>query len=136
MLPSLSIQVTQGLRSWNEQDALYAQGRTTPGPIVTNAPGGTSWHNLGLACDIVPEDITPGQPDWNISNPAWTRIISVGESLGLVSGSEWRTFKDYPHFQLTGRFGVNPDDEVRKLFRDGGIMAVWQEAQIEAWSAT
>ena len=130
MLPSLSIQVTQGLRSWTEQDSLYAEGRTQPGSIVTNTPGGFSWHNFGLACDVVPEDISPGQPDWDISHPAWDRLTSVGISLGLTSGSTWRTFKDYPHFQLTGRFPVNPDDEVRTLFRDGGIMAVWQESQI------
>lgn len=76
------------------------------------------------------KDISPGQPDWDISHPAWDRLTSVGISLGLTSGSTWRTFKDYPHFQLTGRFPVNPDDEVRTLFRDGGIMAVWQESQI------
>jgi len=134
MLPSLGLQVTQGLRSWSEQDALYAEGRTAPGSIVTNSPGGSSWHNFGLACDIVPEDITPGQPDWDISHPAWGRLVSVGQSLGLVSGSEWKTFKDYPHFQLTGRFPVNPDDEVRYIFKEGGIQGVWDAAQIDTFS--
>ena len=47
------IRVTEGLRSWNEQQRLYEQGRTTPGKIVTNCPGGHSWHNLGLAVDEV-----------------------------------------------------------------------------------
>src|SRR5262245_49894508 len=53
----IAILVTQGLRTWKEQDALYAKGRTAP-PIgkkyiVTNAKGGSSWHNFGLAFDIV-----------------------------------------------------------------------------------
>lgn len=125
------IEVTQGLRTWMEQDAIYAEGRTQPGKIVTHAPAGFSWHNYGLAVDIVPEDVSPGQPDWNLNHPAWARMVSVAESLGLVSGAEWHGADiDTPHVQLTGRFPVTPDDEVRQLFRDGGTEAVWNEAGI------
>ncbi len=46
--------VTQGLRTWEEQNALYAKGRTAPGPVVTKAPGGHSQHNFGLAVDVAP----------------------------------------------------------------------------------
>lgn len=130
MAPELNIQVTQGLRSWNEQDTLYAEGRTTPGPIVTNVQGGHSWHCFGMAVDVVPKDVKPGQPDWDKFNSAWRKLTSIGESLGLVSGSTWRTFKDYPHFQLTGRFPVNPDDEVRLIFREAGMAGVWRESNI------
>ena len=125
---SITIRVTQALRSWTEQDGLYQQGRTRPGPIVTNAAAGTSWHNFGMAVDVVPM-AQAGQPDWNVEHPAWKRLIAAGESLGLFSGSEFRTFKDYPHFQLTGRFPVSPTDEVRQLFKDAGMEAVWQEAE-------
>lgn len=130
MLPSLSIQVTQGLRTWADQDALYAEGRTAPGKIVTHALGGFSWHNFGLAIDLVPEDINPGQPDWDLSHPAWARMVSVSESLGFVSGAEWHgEDKDTPHVQLTGRFGVTPDDEVRAIFKQSGsLTAVWAAA--------
>ena len=133
MLPSLSIQVTQGLRTWAEQDALYAQGRTTPGKIVTHALGGFSWHNFALAVDLVPEDITPGQPDWDLSHPSWARMVSVAESLGLVSGAEWYGEDlDTPHVQLTGRFAVVPDDEVRSIFKQNGYIAdVWKAAFME-----
>lgn len=107
MVPSLSIQVVQGLRTWAQQEALYAQGRTTAGPgaaqvpgegslgkIVSNAPAGWSWHNFGLAVDVVPEDILPGQPDWDLNHPAWRKLVAAGESLGLVaapSGKPSRT---------------------------------------------
>ena len=127
----IECRVVQGLRSWTQQDALYAQGRTAPGPIVTNVPGGCSYHNFGLAADVVPSQFAPGQPydpDWNAAHPAWTRMIQLGESLDLVSGSSWRTFPDYPHFQYTGRFPEpGPDDEVRQIFTDGGTQAVWDE---------
>src|ERR1019366_5531638 len=51
---NIDIRVTQGLRTYAEQDALYAQGRTTPGRIVTNAKGGYSYHCFGLAIDCAP----------------------------------------------------------------------------------
>lgn len=127
----IDIRVIQGLRTWGEQDALYAKGRTIP-PIgkkftVTNAKGGQSWHNLALAIDVAPDDPTKlgWQPDWNPGHPAWKRIVAVGESVGLVSGV---SFHDLPHFQLTGRFPFNkPDEEALYLFREGGAQAVWDE---------
>jgi peptidoglycan L-alanyl-D-glutamate endopeptidase CwlK len=129
----IELRVTQGLRSWTEQDALYAKGRTTPGAKVTNAPGGHSWHNMGMAVDVVPDDttITGFQCDWNINHPAWARIVALAATLGLDSGATWRTFKDWPHLQMTGRFPEGaPNDEARQLMRDAGMEAVWQEAVI------
>jgi peptidoglycan L-alanyl-D-glutamate endopeptidase CwlK len=129
------IRVTQGLRSVAEQDALYAQGRTAPGKVVTNCRGGHSYHNFGLAVDVVPAvggALVPAfVPDWNVEHPAWKKIVEIGTGLGLASGALWRTFKDYPHLQLNGRFPEGaPDDEVRQLFADGGMKAVWDEAGI------
>lgn len=123
-LESIFLEVSEGLRSWARSDALYQQGRTTPGPIVTNAPAGHSWHNFGMAVDCMPE-LTEGTVDWNPSHPQWKRMEEVGVSLGLVSGANWIRIVDAPHFQLTGSFPVSPDDEVRQLFTDGGIEAVW-----------
>lgn len=129
------IRVVQGVRSWTQQDDLYAQGRTKPGNIVTNCPGGHSWHNFGCATDCVPSlnglDAIY-EPDWNEAHPTWQRMISLGTGLGLDSGATWRTFKDYPHFQLTGRFPEGqPDDEVRQLFKDGGMQGLWTEMGID-----
>ena len=121
------VRVTQALRTIEEQDALYAQGRTAPGRIVTNCRGGYSYHQFGLAADVVPS--LPGDayiPDWNPEHPVWKQMEALGQGLGLTVGAYWRTFPDAPHFQLSGRFPIGaPDDELRQLFKDGGLAAVW-----------
>lgn len=128
----IEIRVTQGLRSWSDQMALWLKGRdshgniTDPSKVVTKAAPGHSWHNFGLAVDIAP--FTDNTPDWNLNHPAWKRIVAVGESLGLVSGSEWRTFPDWPHFQMTGSLPVSPNDATRQAYMSGGTDAVWQIA--------
>lgn len=126
-LEKISFRVVQALRSWDEQEKLYAQGRTAPGKIVTQAAGGHSWHNFGLAVDLAIMEEN-GQIDWNAAHPAWQRMIQVGEMLGMYSGSHFRTFPDNPHFQMTGRFPISPDDEARVIFRQGGMSWVWAEA--------
>lgn len=120
----ISFRVTQGLRTWAEQDALYAQGRTAAGNIVTNAKGGESYHNLGCAADLVPMDPVP---DWNVSHPAWQRMLQCGISLGLTEGAKW-CHPDNPHFQLQGRFPANaPDDEARQIYQNQGAAEFWNE---------
>jgi peptidoglycan LD-endopeptidase CwlK len=129
------IRVTQGLRSWNDQLALWLKGRDVQGNIidaskvVTKAAPGHSWHNFGLAVDVAP--FVDNTPDWNLNHPAWQKIVSVGEAVGLDSGSTWRTFPDWPHFQLTGKWPVSPDDEVRQTFLDGGMDTIWKESGLE-----
>lgn len=80
-------------RSCAEQDALYAQGRTKPGNIVTNAKCGQSLHNYGVAFDVAFKSATP-----YVGN--WEKIGKIGESLGLEWGNRWENFPDKPHFQL------------------------------------
>lgn len=46
--------IYEGYRSEARQAVLYAQGRTTPGKIVTNAGPGQSMHGYGLAYDWTP----------------------------------------------------------------------------------
>lgn len=82
-----------------EQERIYNQGRTTPGPIVSDAPPGSSYHNYGLAFDIVPTAYV-NLPNWNPGGPLWNRIGSIGKSLGLEWGGNWPK-PDEPHFQLT-----------------------------------
>jgi len=131
----ITIRVTQGLRSWNDQLALWLKGRdihgniTDQSKIVTKAQPGHSYHNFGLAVDVAP--FNDNTPDWDLNHPVWKRIVAVGESLGLTSGSEWRTFPDWPHFQLTGKLPVSPNDEVRQIFKDGGTFAVWAETGLD-----
>jgi len=119
------IRVVQGLRTFAEQDALYAQGRTAPGLRVTAARAGYSYHNVGLAVDVVP--MINGLPDWRPGH--FTEIIAAAEALGLVSGQSWN---DLPHLQLTGIFPVTPDDVVRSLFASSGVQGVWTAANLDS----
>lgn len=90
--------VTCTLRSGEDQDALWAQGRTKPGHIVTNARAGQSAHNFGLAIDIVP--MVNGKPDWNGSDPIWKQIGEHGVAAGLTwLGSPGSSFSEQPHFE-------------------------------------
>lgn len=82
-------------RSAIEQDALYKQGRTKPGEIVTNAKGGQSLHQYGVAFDIVPIK-SDGTINWNGDFEARAEIA---RSLGLEWGGDWDGFVDLPHFE-------------------------------------
>lgn len=124
LVPQLSIQVVQGFRSWADQDALYAQGRTAAGPIVTNAKGGQSAHCFGYAVDLVPEDVTPGIPDWNAGNQAWKKMLAAALACGLAEGSAWE-HKDNPHCYLQ-ELPADPTDEMRRILSANGLQALWQ----------
>jgi hypothetical protein len=87
------LRIGQGYRTNAEQDALYAQGRTTPGPIVTWARGGESIHNVGHAIDIFRID---GGNLYNVS-PA---TVNSFKQQGFTWGGDWKAPKtDKPHFQ-------------------------------------
>ena len=90
--------ITQTLRTKAEQDALYAQGRTKPGNIVTNAIYPQSLHCWGVAFDIAV--VINGKANWDIRH--YDKIGPLGESLGLVWGGRWKNFPDRPHFELPG----------------------------------
>jgi peptidoglycan L-alanyl-D-glutamate endopeptidase CwlK len=107
-LAGINVFITQTYRNEADQNADYAQGRTTPGHIITNAQYGQSPHNCvdadgnptAKAFDFAIKSPT-GELDWDATDAAWTKAIQIGESLGLVSGSTWRcSLKDYPHFEL------------------------------------
>ncbi|MGJ1420760.1 RHS repeat-associated core domain-containing protein [Sphingobacterium spiritivorum] len=106
---STMIRVADGFRTYAEQDALYAQGRTASGSIVTKAKGGYSNHNFGLAFDIV--GVTKGKTDYNLD---WKSLSTLGKSKGLEWGGDWK-FKDMPHFQ--NMFG-NGMKDLRALPKD------------------
>lgn len=124
-LLSFPIIITQGLRTYQQQDALYAQGRTTPGKVVTEAKGGYSMHNFGMAVDVAPlnED---GSVDWNDKSAQWQEILDKAPSCGLAEGAQWRSFPDMPHL-YPQECPASPDDNLRYLFEENGISAVWAE---------
>lgn len=95
--------VVSGLRNAVQQDALYAQGRTTPGHIVTNAKAGLSMHNYGLAADIAPfRQGQNGALNWTTSTPQFREMVSALKEQGLTWGGDWIHFPDMDHFQLGG----------------------------------
>ena len=100
----IDLLVTCTWRSGAEQDALYAQGRTTPGSIVTRAKAGQSKHNhtlagrpASLALDVVP--LRLGKPVWAASDAIWQDIGRIGKACGLEWAGEWTRMREFPHFQ-------------------------------------
>lgn len=87
----IRLQIISGLRTILEQNNLYKQGRTTAGEIVTNARGGESYHNYGLAFDV--------QPVGYVSSQLWEQIGVLGESLGFRWGGRFISLVDKPHFE-------------------------------------
>lgn len=97
----IDLLITSTYRDHEAQNALYAQGRTTKGHIVTNAKGGQSYHNWRCAFDVVP--LRNGKPVWDSSDPVWRQIGELGESLGLEWAGRWTgRLKETAHFQYTG----------------------------------
>ena len=99
----IELLITCTYRDSEMQDHLYAQGRTEPGKIVTNAKGGQSAHNYRLAYDIVP--MLYGKPVWGTAGSdgeLWQRAGQLGEAQGLEWAGRWATFKELPHFQYLG----------------------------------
>jgi peptidoglycan L-alanyl-D-glutamate endopeptidase CwlK len=95
----IDLLVTSTYRDSESQDALYAQGRSTPGNIVTRAKAGQSWHNWRCALDVVP--LVNGKAIWD-DQALWKQVGEIGKSCGLEWAGDWKTFKEYPHFQYTG----------------------------------
>lgn len=113
----LRVVITSGNRTWAEQDALFAKGRTKPGPVVTNARGGSSNHNYGIAVDIT---LFKGNaPVWE--SPYYKALGGVGKSMGLEWGGDWTSIRDEPHYQL--RLGKTVG-QLRALVNSGGWSAV------------
>lgn len=104
-------------RTFAEQDKLYAQGRTKPGPKVTNAKGGQSYHNYGLAIDVVllidrDKNGTYETASWNTKpdydgdgKSDWQEIVAIFKRYGWTWGGDWK-FVDAPHFQKTFGYSI------------------------------
>lgn len=103
------LRVAQGLRTVEEQDGLYAQGRTKPGNKVTNAKGGQSYHNYGLAIDVVPLINNGTALDWNFD---YKKLLPYAKKYNLVWGGNFKTIVDKPHFEKT--FGFNWSELLRR----------------------
>lgn len=98
---------TQVLRTITEQNDLYAQGRTKPGVKVTNAKGGESYHNYGLALDVVliidgktvSWDFTADYDKDKVAD--LVEIVQIFKKHGWAWGGDFKSIVDKPHFEKT-----------------------------------
>lgn len=96
----IDILIYSTLRDNESQNELYAQGRTKPGKIVTNAKAGESYHNYGCAFDFVP--LVHGKPAWD-DKTLYTRCGNIAESVGLEWAGRWKgKLQETAHCQYTG----------------------------------
>lgn len=129
----LKIKIGETLRTVEEQDALYAQGRTKPGNIVTNAPGKSysSYHQWGTAFDFFRND---GKGAYYDSDGFFTKVGHIGVSLGLEWGGNWKSPVDKPHFQLPD-WGSTTSG-IKKLYTTPAeFMKTWEkEEPVIGWN--
>lgn len=115
----IKVRVTDSLRTEQEQNDLYAQGRTKSGDIVTNAKFGQSFHNFGLAIDFclmydLNEDGNYETASWDINKNIdedkmadWKEVVLVFKSFGWTWGGDFKTFKDTPHLERSFGYSWN-----------------------------
>ncbi|NHM32238.1 M15 family metallopeptidase [Neobacillus terrae] len=111
----IRVVITDDFRSAKDQNALYAQGRSSDGNVVTNARGGESYHNYGLAIDFALAAPGGEQLIWDMdydgngnSKSDWKEVVEIAKNLGFEWGGDWAKFKDYPHLQMS--FGLTIND--------------------------
>lgn len=115
------LRITQGLRTFEEQEALYAKGRIVSGKKVTNAKAGQSIHNYGFAVDIcliIDNKIASWNTvkDWdNDTIGDWYECVKIFAKFGWDWGGNWKNFKDLPHFE---KKGYNNWRKLSKLKKD------------------
>lgn len=90
--------VIQAFRTFEEQNALYEQGRTKPGAIVTYCKGGASYHNFGLAIDVLPMSVD-FKAIATVSDRLWVDVGALGKKHGLNWGGKFQK-PDRPHFEI------------------------------------
>ena len=113
MTPQRFIRTAYTLRTWAEQAELFAQGRTKPGKIITNAAPGMSFHNYGLAFDIVV--IENGAAVFDANDPLWFGFVKISKAHGWTWGGDFKSFKDFPHFEKSPR----PVRELLSMYKNG-----------------
>jgi hypothetical protein len=146
---NLSFGVYMALRTWDVQKALYLQGRVSLGEvnkqrsiaglkpiveaenrIVTQADAGSSWHNYGLAVDLVEDgDPTMAGIQWSWKNNFnYLKLGALGKEVGLSWGGLWKSFKDYPHFEMTG--GLSLGEAKRLYLIRKSLKDVWSSVKL------
>lgn len=98
--PGHDLRITCTYRTPEEQQVLYAQGRTRPGGIVTQIDGvhTLSNHNHRPSRAIDFAVVIAGKMVWDVA--LYLPVGKLAEAAGLVWGGDWPHFKDYPHIEL------------------------------------
>ncbi len=102
--------ITGGSRTYAEQDAIYAIGRTTQlnEAPKTKARGGYSNHNFSLAFDVTL--FSGAKPVWN--SPLYKALGALGQEIGIDWGGSWASSKDEPHYQLRPSWAAGMSESV------------------------
>lgn len=127
---NIDMRVTDGFRSFQEQDALYAQGRTAPGQRVTGARGGQSWHNYGVAADLAMQDGNGAH--WRQNGEyaqLWQRYGEIAQNRGLTWGGDW-TNQDLPHIEYHPGYTASNAGTLSGTLRNQGLEAAWDRMGI------
>ena len=111
------VRIISGTRTYEEQDALFAQGRTKLGKIITKARGGESNHNFGIAWDIGLFD--NGAYIENDDDYIALAHAVLPNINSLEWGGDWHSFKDFPHYQL--KAVSDSVAAIRQLFENGEV---------------
>lgn len=118
-----AMKTTRGLATWAEQDRIFAQGRTAPGRIVTQAKGGESLHNFACAVDSAffgPDPYLTLHPR---GEQLWNEFGRICRTHGLKWGGDWAKLTDRPHIQDTYGLALA---EIQELYKTGGLTAVFR----------
>lgn len=113
--------IISGTRTYAEQNALYAIGRSVKGKKVTNARGGQSNHNFCIAWDVGLFSKATGNYLTGATAAeakAYRDMAAIVKSKvpGLEWGGDWKSFKDQPHYQVATGMSLS---QVRALFEKG-----------------
>lgn len=151
----MQARITDGLRTFAHQDAIFAQGRQSAAAVnalrkkaglgaisaaeagrkVTGVKGGFSNHNYGLAVDMYPVVngqiiLDPAKLSGSAKQHFFATQTAIGEEaerLGMTWGGRWK-MKDMPHVQLFPLNEMTPETCLQ-IFRSHGdsLDAVWAE---------
>lgn len=116
--------LVEGHRTFARQEQLYAKGRSAPGQKVTYVRGGGSWHNYGLAVDIVFWNSAHTGPSWDGGMP-WQALGRAGKAAGFtrwMGDSGW----DFAHFEHHPGWG-NRASDLTSTYHQDGLQAVWDK---------
>lgn len=121
----LNVLVTQTWRTKSEQDALYAQGRTTKGNIVTNCKYPMSPHCWGVAFDFCRN--VKGR-EYDDSDDFFAKVGAIGKRLGLTWGGDFKNFVDKPHLEMRKFL---PNASVQTLLREYGSPERFKQSWVD-----